>query len=508
MPAGGGRRKDVSPFRHVHSVPMPRRPHLPPPAVSALLGVALALTMPPLKTGLLAPFVLAALLWYAAQAKAPKQVAGRVWWAVFALTTLHLWWLTAFLGNIFSFPPAGVLAFALYALEGGFFALMAYVVARLVHSPRGRVWALAGGWGVVEYLRFLGPLAFPWPTLGYALLPTPLIQVADLGGVLLASVLILGLAAALASRSKKGVLTVSLVWLAALGYGLTRTPGEGPEQPMRVLRVAFDPFGRASGQISPQQQFAEQVRQSQQRSPGRVLVWSETALSATGKVPAQVPTFPGPGITGLGIERVPAAPNLNTVAAITAGGQVVSTNVKAKLVPFGEYFPLYAQFPALYRPIEQAIGFPLNVYEAARQVQPLTLNGVQYGTYVCYDSVFPWVARQLVRQGAGLLVNPSNDGWYQGWGVQQHFWMGRVRAIETRRWLVRSVNLGVAGAVDDLGRPVQTIDRGDVVQSLDVRPKRLGGQTLYVRLGDVPALALLLALVGVGVWRRREGIHS
>ncbi|UTA50825.1 hypothetical protein MSS93_14540 [Deinococcus radiodurans] len=39
--------------------------------MSALLGVALALTMPPLKTGLLAPFVLAALLWYAAQAPAP-----------------------------------------------------------------------------------------------------------------------------------------------------------------------------------------------------------------------------------------------------------------------------------------------------------------------------------------------------------------------------------------------------------------------------------------------------
>ncbi|UTA50823.1 hypothetical protein [Deinococcus radiodurans] len=86
--------------------------------------------------------------------------------------------------------------------------------------------------------------------------------------------------------------------------------------------------------------------------------------------------------------------------------------------------------------------------------------------------------------------------------------MGRVRAIEQRRWLVRSVNLGVAGAVDDLGRPVQTVDRGDAVQSLDVRPKLLGRQTLYARLGDTPALALLLALVGVGVWRRREGIHS
>ncbi len=495
--------RDPSPFRHVHSVPMPRRPHLPPPAVSALLGVALALTMPPLKTGLLAPFVLAALLWYAAQAPAPRQVAGRVWWAVFALTTIHLWWLTAFLGNIFSFPPAGVLAFALYALEGGFFALMAYVVARLVHSPRGRVWALAGGWGVVEYLRFLGPLAFPWPTLGYALLPTPLIQVADLGGVLLASVLILGLAAALASRSKKGVLTVSLVWLAALGYGLTRTPGEGPEQPMRVLRTTFDSFGRATGYVSPEQQFSQMLPVSQSRPPGSVLVWSETALMLPAP-PSTVPQFPAPGITGLRT----LTPDQNSVISVNTDGQVTGQNVKAKLVPFGEEFPFYRILKPVYGLFEKALGFEFGSLEAARTVQPLSLNGVKYGTYVCYDSVFPWVARQLARQGAGLLVNPSNDGWYQGWGVQQHFWMGRVRAIEQRRWLVRSVNLGVAGAVDDLGRPVQTVDRGDAVQSLDVRPKLLGRQTLYARLGDTPALALLLALVGVGVWRRREGIHS
>lgn len=482
------------------------RPHLPPPAVSALLGVALALTLPPLPTGVLAPFALAGLLWYAARADTPRQVAGRVWWAVFAMNTLHLWWLTAFLGNIFGFAPAGALAFVLYALEGGFFALMAYVVARLVASARGRVWALAGGWGLVEALRFLGPLAFPWPTLGYALLPTPLIQVADLGGVLLASGLILGLAAALASRSRRSVLTLGLVWLAALGYGLTRTPGQGPEQPMRVLRTTFDAFGRASGRLTSEQMVAEQQRASAPRPPGSLVVWSETALSRFGTVPAQLPEFPGPGLSGFGVERQPPLFGLNAVVAVGAGATVHGVNLKARPVPFGEYYPLYRQLPGLYRFVEQGTGLSLAAFsrESARQVQPLTLNGVQYGTYVCYDSVFPWVARELTRKGAQLLVNPSNDGWYQGWGVAQHFWMGRVRAIETRRWLVRSVNLGVAGAVDDLGRPVQVIASGDAVQALDVRPKLLGGQTVYARLGDLPALLLFAVLLGAG-WARRHG---
>lgn len=492
---------------------MPRRA-LPAPALAALLGAALALTLPPLKTGLLTPLALAAVLGYAAQAPTPRQVAGRMWWSVGVMTALHLWWLTSFLGVLFKAPPLGVLAFALYALEGGFFALMAFLVARAVRSPHGRVWALAGGWLLTEALRFLGPLAFPWPTLGYSLLPTPLIQIADLGGVLLASGLIVTLAAALAGlglqwrrkeRRRWQPLSLALLtWGAALGYGLTRTPGEGPEQPVRVLRTNFDAFGRASGEVSREEQAAQARQASLNRPGGSLVVWSETALSGLGELPRTLPTFPGPGLSGYGVRRVPAAPNLNAVVAVNQAGEVTSSNVKAKLVPFGEYFPLYTAFPALYAPIERAIGFPLDAFAPATRVTPLTLGGVRYGAYVCYDSVFPWVARQLTRQGAQLLVNPSNDGWYTGWGVAQHFWMGRVRAIEQRRWLVRSVNAGVAGSVNDLGQPVQLVTGGAAVQALDVRPKLLGGLTVYARVGDVPAYALALALMLGGLWSGRR----
>ena len=60
-------------------------------------------------------------------------------------------------------------------------------------------------------------------------------------------------------------------------------------------------------------------------------------------------------------------------------------------------------------------------------------------------------------------MNVSNDGWYSGWGVWQHFDMGRVRAIETRRYVLRSVNKGVAAVIDDLGQPVQTLTAGEGV---------------------------------------------
>jgi apolipoprotein N-acyltransferase len=151
----------------------------------------------------------------------------------------------------------------------------------------------------------------------------------------------------------------------------------------------------------------------------------------------------------------------------------------------------------LWNLVEQQIGLALVSVPAAQALNVLTLDGVRYGAYVCYDSVFPWVARQLSNKGAQVLVNASNDGWYDGWGVQQHFMMGRVRAIENRRWVLRSVNEGVAAVIDDLGRPRQTLDRGEGV--LHARYRLLEGQTTYQRLGDLPALLLSALMVLFGL---------
>ena len=188
----------------------------------------------------------------------------------------------------------------------------------------------------------------------------------------------------------------------------------------------------------------------------------------------------------------------------TAPGSVVYT--KLKPVPFGEFFPFSGPLNALYTWIFHLFGIPsFDPPPSGSSTAPLRLNGVLYGTYICYDSIFSWVARSMVQQGAQVLVNVSNDGWYQGWGVTQHFQMGRLRAIETRRWVLRSVNKGVLGVIDDLGRPVQTLTSGEGV--LHARYRLLGGQTVYVKVGDVPALlgALALLLLAWRIQRRSSG---
>ena len=503
---------------------------MPAPAIAALLGLTLAACGLPLPWSFLAALPLAALLGYAATAPTRRGVTARVFWGGFGYFALHLWWLGAFLQQLLGAAP---LVIILFALEAAFLAVMTTVAVNVTRTPTGRIWALAGGWVILEWLRFLGPLAFPWPTLGYTLLPTPAIQIADLGGVLLGSVLVTFTAASLAhawlnrpslNRQQQGrrplapAVLAAFAWVAALGYGVTRTTGDGPEQPMRVLRTTFDAFGRASGGLTAQEQFSVQTAASLNRPPGSVIVWSEGAISSPGTRPATgqtIPAFPGPGISGIGGDEqlTPPGPDpirqpatyrqFNTVASLDAGGTIQSLSAKARLVPFGEEFPFRPILGPVYRVIETSLGFTLASMTPNPNPTPLTLGGVLYGAYICYDSVFPWVARTLANQGVQVLVNPSNDGWYQGWGVQQHFNMGRVRAIETRRWVVRSVNNGVAGTVNDLGQPVQTVDSGQELQALDVRPKLLNGTTTDKRLGDWPALMLALLMVAYGVRQDR-----
>ncbi|BDP41621.1 apolipoprotein N-acyltransferase [Deinococcus aetherius] len=468
-------------------------PPLPAPLLGLLVGALLAACGLPLPWSFLSYLPLALLLVFVTGEQSPRRLSMRMWWAGTAYSAVHLWWLTAFLAKLFGTPVLGSLALLLFALEGAFLALMAYLAARLFASREARVWALAGGWVLLEWLRFLGPLAFPWPTLGYTLLPTPAVQIADLGGVLLGSVLISATAAALVSfwwGRRPPLVLMSALWVAALAYGVTRVPGAGPIQSTLLLRTEFDSFGRATRQLSPAEQFEVQRRLSAQRRPGELVVWSETAVTAeNGRT--RLPEFPAPGITGVGTPAFDQ-PRRNSVVSVAEGGQITARSEKARLVPFGEYFPLYGSLRPVYRVIERTLGFDLGGFTPARTLTPLRLGGVSFGAYVCYDSVFPWVARGLTSKGAQLLVNPSNDGWYDGWGVEQHFQMGRVRAIETRRWLVRSVNEGVAASVNDLGQPVQILDRGEGI--LHARPRVLTGETPYVQYGDLPAL-LLAALM-------------
>ncbi|MFC6590972.1 apolipoprotein N-acyltransferase [Deinococcus lacus] len=465
--------------------------------VAAALGLGLGLTLLSSAGWLALPLVAAALL-HATTAPGPRALVARLFWTGTFYSAGTLWWVMILAGKALAFPPAGLLAWVLYAIQGAFLAAAGLIVSRVSTSPLSRIWWLAAAWLLLEWLRFLGPLAFPWPTLGAALLNTPLIQLADLGGVLLVSAVMLGSAAALASWrwNRQPLLWLVPVLALCLGYGLTRQPQSGPVQHALLVRTDFDGFERASGQLDLP---ATLRRLSTERRPEELLIWPESSLH-----PSRLAEFPAPGLLGLVRSPLAGDPAAENVVAAAADGLVVAENPKAKPVPFGESFPTFGGLlTPLYRSLEARTGFDLTHSVApAAALQPLPLGGVLYGAYVCYDSIFGWPARQLAAQGAQVLVNVSNDSWFVSAGVRQHFELGRIRAIETRRYLLRSVHAGWAGTINDLGQPTQLLTSGE--GAIHAEYRLLSGQTLYTRVGDLPALGVAAFFAAYGAWLGRR----
>jgi apolipoprotein N-acyltransferase len=227
-----------------------------------------------------------------------------------------------------------------------------------------------------------------------------------------------------------------------------------------------------------------------------LVVWPETAVPY---VPADVQSWLGGRDLLTGVSAYDDGYR-NRIVFYRAG-RVVASYDKTVLVPFGERFPWRRELGWLYDFFFKAFGLgQLADTTPGEELRPLG----PYGAYVCYESVFGRVARGLVRNGAELLVNVSNDAWFgPTFGVRQHFDMGRLRAVETGRWLLRAGNDGITAAIDPYGRVVAELPRGE--RSWLAAPYSMSSsRTPYVYWGDWPVflLAALLALLGRAPRRR------
>jgi apolipoprotein N-acyltransferase len=138
----------------------------------------------------------------------------------------------------------------------------------------------------------------------------------------------------------------------------------------------------------------------------------------------------------------------NSALLFDAGGRITDSYSKSHLVPFGEYVPLKKILPFL-APVVEAVGdFSPGVID-----RPLACQNARIGVLICFESIFPEIARKWVGVGANLLVNLTNDAWYGRSSAPHHsLAMTVLRSVETRRSLVRAANTGFSGFVDPLGR--------------------------------------------------------
>jgi len=163
---------------------------------------------------------------------------------------------------------------------------------------------------------------------------------------------------------------------------------------------------------------------------------------------------------------------------------------KIHLVPFGEYVPLRQWITFAGRLTADISDFtPGTVYSVGQ------LPGGQFGTFICYEAIFPSEVANFERHGADLLINISNDGWFgRSAAPPQHLMMARVRAVENRRWLLRDTNNGYTVSIDPYGRTVAQLPT-DVRSELDAPYDFRSDRTLYSYWGDWIAWLSLIASI-------------
>ena len=382
-------------------------------------------------------------------------------------------------------------------------------------------------WVSLEFLRSFLFTGFPWATLGYSQQAyLPLIQSADLFGVYGISFLLVFSNALLSrlwdmGRRKQlrelhwiGPVLGLLLIAGNYGYGVWRL-GQPPAENGKKLQVAliqgnidqsvkWDPaFQKSTVDIYRDLSLAA----SAETSPD-LLIWPESAtpfyfqesgplhdeVVAVSRATGRYLLFGSPAFE-IANRRYRY---LNSSFILDPNGDIQGRSDKVHLVPFGEYVPLGRLLPFINKLVAGIGDFSTGM------VNPLPMNGEQIGVLVCFEGIFPELARDYVRQGSDLLVNITNDAWFgKSSAPFQHLAMIRFRAVENRIWVARAANTGISAFIAPTGR---ITDQTSIFTSGFLRGEVMTGArlTLYNRIGDLlPVLFLFLGIFWLIKTRRR-----
>ncbi len=374
-------------------------------------------------------------------------------------------------------------------------------------------------WVALEYLRALLLTGFPWALLGYSQQNfSQAIQSSDVTGVYGVSLLLVTVNCALAwifqqPRSRfawLGLAGTLMMSTTHLGYGAWRE-GQSLDQREDQLKVSL-----IQGNIDQAIKWDPQYRQatinkylqlSEQAAVAGtdLLIWPEAATpfylqestsssEQVRQVPAQHNSYLLVGSPAFHQQENGEISYFNSAYLYSPQGEQLGRSDKIHLVPFGEYVPLGKLLSFVNKLVFGVGDFTPGT------VTPLPLNGHSIGVLICYEVIFPELARDYVRQGSSLLVNLTNDAWFgRSSAPYQHLAMARFRAIENRVWMARAANTGISAFIAPSGKVTAASPLFEEIQLS--RLVGLGSEpTFYTRYGPLMAQAcLVLSILGSGL---------
>jgi apolipoprotein N-acyltransferase len=481
------------------------------PLLALLSGFMLTASFPPSPLSFLAWVALVPLL-KSLENATPSSALSLGFVTGFTHSMTLVYWVIIVMGHYGNLPlTVSVSILILFSLYLGIYpAVFAWGYSFIGRSFMGSFKA-AGLWVALEYVRANILTGFPWCLLGHSqYLNLEVIQVADLVGaygislvIVLSNTLVYGLLLEHNFRRWKLETPLVLLTLAlTLGYGHYRM--SHPWASHGTLKVAIVQ-GNIDQSIKWNPAYQEKTVQIyrtltlKSRAFGPDLaVWPETAVPLffqNGEPLAQSVLQTARDAGTYIIFGSPAYKKengsvsfFNRAYLISPGANVLGFYDKVHLVPFGEYVPMKRFLPFVHRLVVSAGDFL-----PGHHVAPLKFPKAQAGVLICFESIFPELARAMTRNGATLLVNLTNDAWYgMSSAPFQHFSMAVFRAVENRRPLIRAANTGISAFILPSGKIVKQSDLFTEALLTEKIPLPVSGLTLYTRCGDFFAIALTI----------------
>ncbi len=414
--------------------------------------------------------------------------------------------------------PWPLAALTLAALAGYLALYTAAFCALLARSrpssAAGYVVVAASLWVALELLRTYLLTGFPWNLLGYSQHANlRLIQIAAATGVYGVSFVVVAVNAALArallARTRWKEVSIALGVAAgtvvlAVGAGWLVAPErKEPSMTVAVVQgnveqgVKWDPAHRGQTLAT----YGDLTHEAALRG-AQFVVWPETAVPLFRRDDPKWKEVEAVA-SDEGVHLLVGAPDWrgsrpsNSAVMLGPDGRVLGRYDKRHLVPFGEYVPL-ERFLFFVNVIA---GVAIGAFAPGSEATVFSTPAGRLGVVICYEAIFPAEVRQFIRNGAGVLVNITDDSWFGETAAPvQHLVMAKFRAVENHVYLIRGANTGISAIVAPDGRLLGASvlsTRWILIGEVAPRP----GGSLYTRYGDVFAWATVAVVVGA-LWAR------
>ena len=373
------------------------------------------------------------------------------------------------------------------------------------------IWLLPPLWFAFEWFKGWFLTGFPWLSLGYSQIDSPLSGIAPLIGVYGISALCVLLAIALMrvliNREYRYISL--LVLIPGLAVSIQDIDWTEPQStPLKVTIVQGNIPQEIKWQYDQRQNiFDIYWRETNQNWASDLIVWPETAIPGHSEGIQQSVLIPmaiaatqqnSAILTGVVVSETEKNIFYNSMLLL---GSSQGAYHKRHLVMFGEYYPLrwLLDFMRSY------IDIPYSDLTPGSQEQPMmSVNETRLGVSICFENVF---SRDILNAlpEANLLVNASNDAWFgDSLAPHQHLQIAQMRALESGRPMVRSTNTGISAFIDYRGRIIESTEQFKTQSITRDMVGRTGVTPFYyfAKVQGILAALILLALL-IFVFRYR-----